>query len=315
MKISSYLVSHHRLVSSPDHRVGPPADSAGPEGNRLGPARIEALLDAHGFTVASSTGFSGPGYAGTRRALTRTTPEDPQGAQAKALLERLADDGALHALVPATLLEAPRKLLIMDVDSTLIQQEVIELLAAHAGCEAEVAAVTEAAMRGELDFAESLHARVATLSGLDAEVIDQVRDAVVLSAGARELIEACHAGGHLVGVVSGGFLQILRPLADELGLDFALANDLGVTAGRLTGTVHGDVVDAATKESSLRRWATEAGIPVEHTIAAGDGANDLLMVQAAGLGIAYCAKPALRTAADAVINLPRLDIIRHLAGI
>ncbi|MGP5197027.1 phosphoserine phosphatase SerB [Arthrobacter rhombi] len=315
MKISRYLISHQRLAPSPDHSVENRAASDGRQANALDPSQLEALLEAHGFTVVSSTGFSGPGYRGTRRALARRTPEDSPGAQTKALLERLVDDVAWHAVVPATLFEAPRKLLVMDVDSTLIQQEVIELLAAHAGRESEVAAVTEAAMRGELDFAESLHARVATLAGLDAGVIEQVRASVVLSPGARELIEACHAGGHLVGVVSGGFLQILRPLAEELGLDFALANDLGVTAGRLTGTVHGAVVDAATKESSLRAWAAEAGIPLEHTIAAGDGANDVHMVRAAGLGIAYGAKPALRAAADAVIDLPRLDIVRHLAGI
>ncbi|MDN5754958.1 MAG: HAD-IB family phosphatase, partial [Micrococcaceae bacterium] len=232
MKISSYLVSHHGTASSPDDGAATPTAADGPEATRFEPARIEALLGDHGFSTASSTAFSGLGYAGTRRALTRTTPEGPDADRSAALLDRLAADSAQHALVPASLIEAPRKLLVMDVDSTLIRQEVIELLAAHAGREAEVAAVTEAAMRGELDFSESLHARVATLAGLEAGVIDRVCDAVVLSAGARELIAACHEGGHLVGVVSGGFLQILRPLADGLGLDFARANDLGVSEGR-----------------------------------------------------------------------------------
>lgn len=310
MQIHAYLVSHHRL----------PADADAP---RLDAAGLEAVLASHGFTVVAATSFAGPGYAGTRRALAHapgpggTTADGrvPWQTSRAALAAELAADATEHALVAAALVEAPRKLLVMDVDSTLIQQEVIELLAAHAGREAEVAAVTEAAMRGELDFAESLHARVATLAGLEASVIDEVRAAVVLSGGARELIESFHAAGHLVGVVSGGFRQILDPLAADLGLDFARANDLGLADGVLTGTVHGDVVDAAAKEQCLRRWAADAGIPLEHTIAAGDGANDLLMVAAAGLGVAYCAKPALRAAADAAIDLPRLDIIRHLAGV
>ncbi|WP_372699308.1 phosphoserine phosphatase SerB [Arthrobacter sp. JSM 101049] len=314
MQILAYLVSHHRQ----------PVDaSVSADGTRLDAAGLEAVLASHGFTVVSATPFAGPGYAGTRRALAHapgaggTTADGrvPLQTSRAALAAELATDAAEHALVPAALIEAPRKLLVMDVDSTLIQQEVIELLAAHAGREAEVAAVTEAAMRGELDFAASLHARVATLGGLDAAVIDQVRAAVVLSEGARELVEAFHAAGHLVGVVSGGFRQILDPLAADLGLDFAQANDLGLADGVLTGTVHGDVVDAATKEACLRRWAADAGIPLEHTIAAGDGANDLLMVAAAGLGVAYRAKPALRAAADAVIDLPRLDVLRHLAGV
>ncbi|WP_417219295.1 phosphoserine phosphatase SerB [Arthrobacter sp.] len=310
MQICAYLVSHHSEPAS-----SPAADES------AAAQRLDAVLAAHGLTVVSTTSFAGPGYAGTRRALAQEATADgpPQLERVRtalaADLDSDARDGQLHALVPAALIEAPRKLLVMDVDSTLIQQEVIELLAAHAGREAEVAAVTEAAMRGELDFAGSLHARVQTLAGLDAGVIETVRAAVVLSEGARELVEAFHAAGHLVGVVSGGFQQILTPLADGLGLDFARANDLGIADGVLTGTVSGEVVDAATKEACLRRWAADAGIPVEHTIAAGDGANDLLMVRAAGLGIAYRAKPALRAAADAAIDVPRLDIVRHLSGV
>lgn len=330
MEICAYLVSHHRhpdVAVSPTRAADVDTSTSGAGAGRLDPAGLDAVVSSHGFRVLSSTAFAGPGYAGTRRALAHEpstgTPaagttaggRDPLQASRAALAAELAGDAASHALVPASLVEAPRKLLVMDVDSTLIQQEVIELLAAHAGREAEVAAVTEAAMRGELDFAGSLHARVATLAGLDAGVIEQVRAAVVLSEGARELVDAFHAAGHLVGVVSGGFIQILAPLADELGLDFAVANDLGIAGGLLTGTVSGDVVDAAAKEACLRRWASDAGIPLEHTIAAGDGANDLLMVRAAGLGIAYRAKPALRAAADASIDLPRLDIVRHLAGV
>ena len=229
--------------------------------------------------------------------------------------EALAGLGFGASLVPAALRAAERKLLIMDVDSTLIQQEVIELLAEHAGKREEVAAVTEAAMRGELDFAQSLHARVATLADLPVEVIEKVRAAVVLSLGAEELIEAFHAAGHVVCVVSGGFNQILNPLAERLGLDHALANELEVVDGRLTGRVLGEVVDRAVKERMLRAWAGEHGIPLEHCVAVGDGANDLDMLGAAGLGVAFNAKPKVRAAADAAIDLPYLDIVRHLAGV
>lgn len=227
----------------------------------------------------------------------------------------LAGLGIGAALVPAGLREAERKLLIMDVDSTLIQQEVIELLADYAGKREEVTAVTEAAMRGELDFAQSLHARVATLANLPEDVIAKVRDAVVLSLGAEELIEAFHAGGHIVCVVSGGFEQILTPLAERLGLDHWRANELEVADGKLTGRVLGEVVDRAVKERMLREWAGQHGIPLEHCIAVGDGANDLDMLGAAGLGVAFNAKPKVRAEADAAVDLPYLDVVRHLAGV
>lgn len=219
------------------------------------------------------------------------------------------------ALVPAEVRDAKRKFLIMDVDSTLIQQEVIELLAEHAGKRAEVAAVTEAAMRGELDFAQSLHARVRTLEGLPVEVIDRVREAVLLTPGAEELVAAYHAASHPVAVVSGGFNQILAPLAERLELDFWRANELEIVDGRLTGRVVGEVVDRAVKEHSLRVWASEAGVPLEACIAVGDGANDLDMLTAAGLGVAFHAKPAVRAAADAAVDLPYLDIVRHFADV
>ncbi|GHG40514.1 hypothetical protein GCM10012320_02040 [Sinomonas cellulolyticus] len=219
------------------------------------------------------------------------------------------------ALVPAALRDAERKLLIMDVDSTLIQQEVIELLADYAGKKAEVTAVTEAAMRGELDFAQSLHARVATLAGLPESVIAGVRGAVVLSLGARDLVEAFHAGGHVVCVVSGGFSQILDPLAEGLGLDHWRANDLEIHDGALTGRVLGEVVDRSVKEQMLRAWAGQHGIPLEHCVAVGDGANDLDMLGAAGLGVAFNAKPKVRSEADAAIDLPNLDVVRFLAGV
>ncbi|MGO4804911.1 phosphoserine phosphatase SerB [Arthrobacter sp. 2MCAF15] len=224
-------------------------------------------------------------------------------------------DGVDTALVPAALRNAPRKFLIMDVDSTLIQQEVIELLAAYAGKREEVTAVTEAAMRGELDFAQSLHARVAVLAGLPADVVDSVRAEVRLTEGAAELVAAFRAAGHAVAVVSGGFNQILRPIAEDLGLDYWIANDLEIVDGALTGKVLGDVIDRAAKEKYLREWAAAEGIPMEHTIAVGDGANDLDMLGAAGIGVAFNAKPAVRAAADAAISLPYLDAVRYIAGV
>lgn len=226
-----------------------------------------------------------------------------------------AQDGLDTAIVPAGLRSVPRKLLIMDVDSTLIQQEVIELLAAYAGKREEVAAVTEAAMRGELDFAQSLHARVAVLAGLPAAVVDSVRAEVKLSAGAAELVAAFKAAGHVVAVVSGGFNQILRPIAEDLGLDYWVANELEIVDGALTGRVLGAVIDRAAKEKYLREWAAAEGIAMEHTIAVGDGANDLDMLGAAGIGVAFNAKPAVCAVADAAINMPYLDAVRHIAGV
>lgn len=227
----------------------------------------------------------------------------------------LASDGTGIAVVPPALLGEGTKLLIMDVDSTLIQQEVIELLAAYAGKRDEVAAVTEAAMRGELDFAQSLHARVAVLAGLPADVVHSVREEVKLSLGAAELVAAFKAAGHVVAVVSGGFNQILEPIAADLGLDYWQANELEIVDGALTGKVLGAVVDRAAKEKFLREWAAAEGIALEHTVAVGDGANDLDMLGAAGIGVAFNAKPAVRAVADAAINMPYLDAVRHIAGV
>ncbi len=226
-----------------------------------------------------------------------------------------AKAGLDTAIVPSGLRTAQRKFLIMDVDSTLIQQEVIELLAAYAGKREEVAAVTEAAMRGELDFAQSLHARVAVLAGLPAAVVESVRAEVKLSEGAAELVAAFKAAGHVVAVVSGGFNQILRPIAEDLGLDYWIANELEIVDGALTGKVLGAVIDRAAKEKYLREWAAAEGIPMEHTIAVGDGANDLDMLGAAGIGVAFNAKPAVRAVADSAVNMPYLDAVRHIAGV
>jgi phosphoserine phosphatase len=287
-------------------------------GVNLSPMELENLRN-----VLSSTGasLSSESRSGDERFSVYTVELDVDGGAApeltemRRLLAAAAGAGMDTALVPETLRRAPRKFLIMDVDSTLIQQEVIELLAAHAGKREEVAAVTEAAMRGELDFAQSLHARVAVLAGLPADVVDSVRAEVRLSEGAAELVAAFKAAGHAVAVVSGGFNQILQPIAEELGLDYWIANELEIVDGALTGKVLGDVIDRAAKEKYLRQWAAAEGIGLEHTIAVGDGANDLDMLGAAGIGVAFNAKPAVRAVADAAINMPYLDAVRHIAGV
>ena len=272
-----------------------------------------AVLARHGAVDGEWRPVSAEGFQAAE--LTVVAPADADAASVVpeqwlvSAREALAEAGLSIdvAVVPYALRQAERKFLIMDVDSTLIQQEVIELIAAHAGKEAEVAAVTEAAMRGELDFAASLHQRVAQLAGLP--------EAVRLSVGAQRLVDAFHSAGHRVAVVSGGFNQILGPLAEELGLDFWLANDLEVQDGLLTGRVAGDVVDRATKASRLREWAQASGVPLEAAIAVGDGANDLDMLATAGLGVAFNAKPAVQAAADAAINVPNLDAVAVLAGV
>ena len=202
----------------------------------------------------------------------------------------------------------------MDVDSTLIRDEVIELLARHAGREAEVAAVTERAMRGELDFAESLHARVATLAGLPVSVFDDVIEAVRLTPGARTLVATLQDLGFAVALVSGGFVEVVKPLAKSLGIKHVAANRLEVSDGVLTGKVKGEVVDRAMKATMLKKFAAAEGLPLSRTVAVGDGANDLDMLAAAGLGIAFNAKPAVRASADTALNFPYLDAVLYLLG-
>ncbi|MCX5202097.1 phosphoserine phosphatase SerB [Streptomyces sp. NBC_00237] len=232
-----------------------------------------------------------------------------------ALAVEAAGIGVDVAVVSAGLHRRAQRLVVMDVDSTLIQDEVIELFAAHAGCEAEVAAVTEQAMRGELDFEQSLHARVALLKGLDAGVVEKVRAEVRMTRGARTLVRTLKRLGYQVGVVSGGFTQVTDALKDELSLDFAQANTLEIVDGKLTGRVVGEVVDRAGKARLLRRFAAEAGVPLDQTVAIGDGANDLDMLNAAGLGVAFNAKPVVRQAADTAVNVPFLDTVLYLLGI
>lgn len=195
-----------------------------------------------------------------------------------------------------------RFLVVLDADSTLIRNEVIELIADEAGRGPEVAAATEAAMRGEVDFATSLRSRVEALAGVPVAAFVRVLARIEPTPGVRELIDAVHARGGAVGVVSGGFHEILDTVAPDLGVDVWRANRLASSDGVLTGVVEGTIVDATGKADALREWSAERGVDLAHTIAIGDGANDLVMMAEAGLGVAFNAKPAVRAQADVVIG-------------
>ncbi|WP_411720969.1 phosphoserine phosphatase SerB [Mycetocola sp.] len=212
--------------------------------------------------------------------------------------------------------QAPaRFLVVLDADSTLIENEVIELLAEEAGSLALVADVTERAMRGELDFAESLRGRVATLAGLHESVFRTVSARIRPTRGVHQLIAGIQAAGGRVGVVSGGFHELLDPLAATLGLDVWRANRLEVSGSLLSGRVDGPIVDADAKASALLEWAADAGVPASRTVAIGDGANDLLMMGVAGLSVAFNAKPAVRERADVVIDHVDLADVLPLLGL
>jgi phosphoserine phosphatase len=240
------------------------------------------------------------------------------GAEATTLRTALASvaasTGADIAVEQVGLARRSKRLIVLDVDSTLVRGEVIDELAARAGRAAEVARITAAAMNGELDFAESLRARVGALAGLPVEVLDEVREALVLTPGARTLIRTLQRLGFRCGIVSGGFTQITDPLAEALGLDFAAANTLEVADGRLTGGLVGEIVDRPGKARALQRFAAEYDIPLDQTVAVGDGANDLDMLNTAGLGIAFNAKPFVREQAHTALNQPYLDSVLQVLG-
>jgi phosphoserine phosphatase len=237
-------------------------------------------------------------------------------ARLRQSLARIAVDESIDVAVQAAgLHRRGKRVVVMDVDSTLVRGEVVEMLAARAGCEAEVAAITERAMKGELDFVESLTARVAMLEGLPESVFDDVAEDLELMPGARTLIRTLRRLGYRTAIVSGGFTRITDRLVADLGLDHARANVLEVVDGRLTGRIVGDVVDRAAKADFLRQVAEREGVPMEATVAIGDGANDLDMIAAAGLGVAFNAKPVVREAADTSLTVPYLDSILYLLGI
>ncbi|MFD0203039.1 MULTISPECIES: phosphoserine phosphatase SerB [Saccharothrix] len=242
------------------------------------------------------------------------TPESD--AQLRSALAEVSVRGGLDIAVErAGLTRRAKRLVVFDVDSTLIQGEVIEMLAAHVGVEPQVKEITDAAMRGELDFTESLRRRVALLEGLDESVLDEVAGSLELTPGARTTVRTLKRLGFRCGVVSGGFGRVIQRLVDELGLDFCAANELEIVDGKLTGRVVGEVVDRAGKAVALRRFADEQGVTLAQTVAVGDGANDIDMLGAAGLGIAFNAKPALREVADTALSHPFLDAVLFVLGV
>jgi phosphoserine phosphatase len=208
-----------------------------------------------------------------------------------------------------------KRLVQLDVDSTFIEQEAIELLATKAGVLDEVARITEAAMRGELDFAQSLIARVALLRGLSEDAIGQVQKEIRLTDGAAELVSLLHEKGHCVSLVSGGFINILQPIVNELKIDFYKANTLEVIDGKLTGKVVGAIVDRAAKAEALKDFAQQCSVDLLNTVAIGDGANDLDMMQVAGISIAFNAKPIVEAAADYSIKEPSLRSVPSLINL
>lgn len=233
----------------------------------------------------------------------------------RVLAPRAAALGVDVAVQEAGLTRRGQRLIVMDVDSTLIQDEVIDLLAGHADKRDEVASITESAMRGDIDFHESLNQRVRMLAGLPEEILSDVQNQVRLTPGARTFVRTLKALGFHVCLVSGGFHQVIDPIASELGVDRVRANVLEVSNGVLTGRCIGEVIDREGKKKALEDFAAEFNVPLKQTIAVGDGANDLDMLAAAGLGVAFNAKPAVREAADASVSKPYLDSILFLLGI
>jgi len=283
-------------------------------GRELAPAAIAAIagrIAANGANIERITRLAHRPVTCIEFDISGADPAELRVTLARESAERGVDvavqRGGLH--------RRAMRLVVMDVDSTLVSGEAIDLLAARAGCEAKVAELTAATMRGELEFAAALRERVSLLAGLDAAVLDEVRAELRLAPGARTLIRTLRRLGYRCGIVSGGFTQFTDGLAAELGLDYAAANTLEISAGKLTGHLTGPVIDRAGKAEALRDFAARSGVPLSQTVAVGDGANDLDMIAAAGLGVAFNAKPAVRDAADASVSVPYLDAVLHLLGI
>lgn len=279
-------------------------------------SRIGQALADFDANIDTIRGIADYPVTGLEFKITVANPEEGGGESIRKALAALSSEiGVDIAIERAGLIRRSKRLICFDCDSTLITGEVIEMLAAHAGREAEVAAVTERAMRGELDFEESLRERVKTLAGLDASVIDEVAKDIVLTPGARTTIRTLKKLGYKAAVVSGGFIQVLEGLAQDLELDYVRANTLEIVDGKLTGNVIGKIVDRAAKAEFLREFAADSGLQMHQTIAVGDGANDIDMISAAGLGVAFNAKPALREIADTAVSSPFLDEVLHMLGI
>ncbi|MFD6068646.1 MULTISPECIES: phosphoserine phosphatase SerB [Amycolatopsis] len=276
-------------------------------------ARRLAALDVNIDSIRSVADYPVTGLE-LYTSLAQDTPE-ADAALRTALADAAVEAGIDISVERAGLARRAKRLVVFDVDSTLIQGEVIEMLGAHAGVEPQVREITEAAMRGELNFGESLERRVALLEGLPETVLDEVAASIELTPGARTTIRTLKRMGFRCGVVSGGFTKIIQSLVDDLGLDFAAANELEVVDGKLTGRVVGDIVDRAGKATALRRFAEEYEISLEQCVAVGDGANDIDMLSVAGMGVAFNAKPALREVADTALSHPYLDAVLFLLGV
>jgi phosphoserine phosphatase len=276
-------------------------------------ARRLAALDANIDTIRRVADYPVTGLE--LRVSVAQDNRDADAALRSALAEVSVRVGLDIAVEREGLTRRAKRLVVFDVDSTLIQGEVIEMLADRAGCGDEVREVTEAAMRGELDFAQSLERRVACLAGLPEPILDEVADAIELMPGARTTIRTLKRLGFRCGVVSGGFTRIIDRMARNLGLDFSVANDLEIIDGKLTGRVLGDIVDRAGKATALRRFAEKFEVPLAQCVAVGDGANDIDMLSTAGLGVAFNAKPALREVADTALSHPYLDVVLFVLGV
>jgi phosphoserine phosphatase len=257
-------------------------------------------------------------YPVTGLELRVSVSQDTKSADAElrsALAEMSSRVGLDIAVEREGLTRRAKRLVVFDVDSTLVQGEVIEMLAARAGVEPQVREITEAAMNGELDFAEALERRVAVLAGVPESVLDEVARSLPLTPGARTTIRTLKRLGFRCGVVSGGFTRVIDHLVRDLGLDFSAANELEIEDGRLTGRVIGEIVDRPGKAAALRRFAEQFGVPLAQCVAIGDGANDIDMLSTAGLGVAFNAKPALREVADTALSHPYLDVVLFVLGV
>jgi phosphoserine phosphatase len=237
--------------------------------------------------------------------------KEVQGALTSVAIENKID----LAVEPGGLQRKSKRIVMLDMDSTLIEQEVINLLGAAAGQSIAIEAITHKAMAGDLDFKAALIERVALLKGLDQNILNQVRDQITLTKGAKKLIDELHQQGHKVGVVSGGFIEVIEPILNSLSIDFYRANKLKISDGLLTGEIEGPLIDSHAKRIALEEFAKQEKVPLEQTVAIGDGANDLEMIKAAGLGIAFNAKPKVAAAADTTISNQDLSTVLLLMGI
>jgi len=237
--------------------------------------------------------------------------KEVQGALASVAIENKID----LAVEPGGLQRKSKRIVMLDMDSTLIEQEVINLLGEAAGQSKAVEAITAKAMAGDLDFKAALIERVALLKGLDQTILSKIREQITLTKGAKTLIDELHQQGHKVGVVSGGFIEVIEPILKILNVDFYRANKLKVNNGELTGEIDGPLIDSHAKRIALEEFANEENVSLEQTVAIGDGANDLEMIKAAGLGIAFNAKPKVAAAADTTISNQDLSTVLLLMGI